>query len=69
MWKADLWDLLGGLAGESVDRRNEKIGSTTNEKKCLTREKDHTKPNGQSLVPQDIGRGRREIKSLNGYAD
>ena len=58
-----------GLAGESTDRRNEKIGSMTNEKKCPAREKDRTKPNKQSLVLRDVGKGRNEKKCLNGCAD
>ena len=34
----------------------------TNEKKCPAREKDRTKPNGQSLVLRDVGKGRRETE-------
>ena len=69
MRKLDPKGLLEGLVGESADKRNMKIGSTTNEKKCPAQEKDRTKPNGRSLVLRDVGRGRNEMKSLNDCID
>ena len=69
MQKPDPKGLLEGLVGESADRRKEKIGSTTNEKKCLAQGKGRTKPNGRSLVLRDVGRGRNKMKDLNGCAD
>ena len=50
-------------------RQKEREDREHGQQEEMTREKDRTKPNGQSLVLRDIGRGRREMKSLNGFAD
>ena len=69
MQKAGPWGLLGGQAGESADRRNKKIESVTNNKKCPAWEKGRTRPNEQFSVLRDVGRGRSKIKSLKDCVD
>ena len=69
MLKPDPKGLFGGQVGESADRKNEKIGITTNEKKYPAQERGRTKPNERFLVLRDVGRGRNRVKSLNGCAD